>query len=286
MTPPRHSPRAEGRRIAVLAAGVAVFAAFWALVLPYLATLDPVSRNVTVHRLRHAFCKPRVEAELHCLTACAGVEHADYKRRACESLPTAGSTEADQRRLETELYARSPCAARCATNWKTHDLWCREPAVQASLSAIDACVFEGATQAVFAWHEARCAQACAAEAPPDPQSRLTSADPCLVSCLLAGLVARPTPQNLRELAYSVHAESDAALAARLAAHAAPSVPADFDIIRRECRLQHVRAPFHRDLETKRAFERAFAACVAARLPAAAPAAPPQPRRSAPAPTTR
>ena len=261
--------------------GVAVVFALVLLIgLPLVAKVDPVGANVMKHRLRAAHCKVSVRRELDCLQECALVREPGYKERACELLPTSAPTTQYQQRLESELWDRSPCAKQCQTCWKTHALWCGEPlnatdpdAVDAHsfegkavLAGIDACIFDGATLALFEHKESRCRQGCP-DSDPTGDRYLSSGDGCMVLCLLALLVPQPDPHQVRQLVPELAGEPDVHIEARSARLAEPPVPTGWRKLRHDCRLQHVRAVFTEPLQDKRAKEHAYRDCVRARLDA-------------------
>lgn len=278
-TPSTGHPRREIVAVAALFGVAAVLALALLLGLPALSRVDPVSRPVMVHRLRAAYCEPRVTEKVECLHECAKAAGKDYRKAACAQLPSGSPTRADQQALEEQLWDRSPCARTCQTSWKTHSVWCAKSgevgatndetarAVESvKLDAIDACIFEGATMALFEWKEARCRPRCPERAPDDPLY-LTSTDACLVRCLVAALVAAPSPGLVRQLDPSLQGESDYAVQQALASFREAPVPAGFEDVRRSCRLQHTRATWNEPLEAKRAQEHAFRDCVRAGLDA-------------------
>ncbi len=260
-----------GRRNDVLGVlslfGAAVVLSLGMLVgLPLLARVDPVGPNVLRHRLRAAFCKPRIEDKLECLHECAAEQGEDYRQRSCEQLPASSPSDADQQRLEAALFETSPCAQRCAVSWKTHSVWCAQGLEKAKLDATDACIFEGATLGLFEWKEARCQARCPESRPTDPLY-LSSADTCMLTCLAASL-SEPSPHDLRQLVQGLRKETDYRVKERIRSFAEPAVPPSFEALRRSCRLQHSRAPYDRSLDEKRAKERSCAACVREGLDAA------------------
>jgi len=278
-------PRREVAAVASLFVVAGVMALALLLGLPALSQVDPVSRNVMEHRLRSAFCEPRVTAEVECLHECARAAGPEYRTAACTQLPTSGPARADQQKLEAELWDRAPCARQCQTSWKTHSVWCARSgdpgatqddlarAVEnVKLDALDACVFEGATMALLDWKVARCLPRCPGSAPESPRF-LTSGDTCLLRCLVATLVDPPSPGLARQVDPSLAGESDYALERLLAPLREPPVPAGFEDLRRRCRLEHTRATYDEPLEAKRTQERAFRDCVRQALDAQ-PAAPP------------
>lgn len=271
--------RRNAAAVVVLFAVAAVLALALLLGLPALSAVDPVSRNVMVHRMRSAFCEPRVTHEVECLHECGAAAGADYRSTACAQLPSENPTRADQQTLEMQLWDRSPCAKTCQTNWKTHSIWCAKGGKPGAtndetgraienvkLEAIDACIFEGATMALFDWKEARCRSHCPDSAPDGPLY-LTSADPCMTRCLVGSLVEAPPSRLVRDLDPSLQKQSDYAVAKALTDYNESPTPAGFEEVRRRCRLLHTRATHAEPLEDKRVQETAFRDCVRAALDA-------------------
>jgi len=194
--------------IGVIALGAVAlgFAILLAVGLPFLSKVDPTSPNVMKHRLREAFCEPRIHHRVECLQECALDQGDDYQDGACEQLPRDNPTPADQERLEAELYTRSPCASECQTNWKTHSVWYAQGIEKAKLDGIDACIFEGATIALFDFKEARCLERCP-DADPDGDLYLTSRDTCMISCMVATMVAEPDPEDARRVRFFLTAHA-------------------------------------------------------------------------------
>jgi hypothetical protein len=284
MNPPptgSHSghPRREIAAVVALFGVAAVVALTLLMGLPALSRVDPVSRNVMEHRLRAALCEPRIATKVECLHECARAAGPDYRATACGQLPRKDPTRLDQQKLEMDLWDRSPCARTCQTSWKTHAVWCArsgEPGAthdelaqaveNVKLDAVDACIFEGATMALFDWKVARCRSRCP-DSDPDGPRFLTSGDACLVRCLVATLVETPSPKLVRQLDPSLTDESDYAVERMLAPLRESPVPGGFEDVRRRCRLQHTRAIPVEPLEAKRAQEHAFRDCVRAELDA-------------------
>ena len=257
------------RKSAIAVFSLLAVALFFALALliglPLISRVDPVGANVMKHRLREAFCKPRIEHRMECLHECAR-KRKDYKKGACEQLPGSSPTEADQKRVEAALYDRSPCAAECQTSWKSHALWCKQGIEKAKLDAVDACIFEGATMALFDWKEARCRTRCPGS-DPGGSLYLSSADDCMLLCLMSTLVEDPDPHDIRQIIQELRMESDFGIRARLKETAEPPTPEGFEDIRHQCRLEHPRATFDQSLEVKREKEISFKGCVRTRLDA-------------------
>ncbi len=258
--------------------GVAIlFALALLIAIPVLSSNDPVGPNVIKHRLRKAFCDGTVPQRVECLQVCAdeqgaGEKGGDYKTAACGQLPTeAEPARDDQQRLEAELHDRSPCARRCKVNWKTHGLWCAKPVEKAKHDAVDACIFEGATMALFDWKEARCQRQCP-ESKPGSETYLTSADSCMMLCLLATLTDEVEAHQVKRMVRGLQTTPDFVIRKLVKEQARPALPPGFDAARRSCRLAHVRATWNETLESKRAQEHAFRDCVAGELPADLPTA--------------
>ncbi len=252
--------------VGLLFAVAVIFAVGLMVALPIIARLDPVDGNVNSHRIRELFCKPRIDQKIECLHECALQAGEGYKARSCEQLPSSNPTEADQQRLESTLYEKSPCAAKCQTNWKTHSLWCKKGLETAKLEAVDACIFEGATMALYDWKEERCRRMCRDYRPGDALY-MSSEDVCTVSCMVASMVESPSADDLRQLVRQFRTEPDVRIKQYLAKFAEPPVPGAFEAIRRDCRLANVRATYDVPLEEKRKKEQAFKRCVLERLEA-------------------
>jgi hypothetical protein len=246
--------------------GVAIlFALLLLITLPLLAGVDPVGPNVMRHRLKEAFCKPQVSHRFECLHECAAARGKDYKDKACEGLPKdRPPSEADQKRLEAGLFTHSPCAAECRTSWKEHDLWCRQSIEKAKQDAVDACIYEGATIALFEWKEARARRRCP-DSKPDSPGYLASTDTCMLLGLAVSLIEEAKPHEVQALVTELRRTPEFVIGKLIKEQGEPPMPPGFHDLRHECRLAHVRATPNEELEQKRQKERAFADCVRQRL---------------------